>query len=170
MFSRTSLHPTVNTAALVHFEYRQVLRVFVFLQDNTEAVLLLDPVTGEVSQSVNKVCLQSVTTKKVEALRDKRTGEENVQAVENNAVIKIEEESNNELQHNNSSENMGDIVVKKETEESISQDHALWQKNVNINVKCEVKDEIMIEEHEICLEDVQDVRYCKSVQPLFIAL
>lgn len=129
------------------------------LQDNTEAVLLVDPVTGKLSRSVNEVCLPNVNAK--ELLKDERTGKEHDHAANTNTSMQIKEEINKEFQDNNYSENLTNIVIKKEAEENIFIEHAPCQNNVDVKVKCEVKDEIMIEEHEIYVEDVQ-IRHSKD--------
>jgi hypothetical protein len=105
---------------------------------------------------LNEDCLPNANTKAAEVLKGYINGQETAKAVNNNTVIKIEKEINKEFQHQNYS--LDDPRVKNETEKNILQEQALHQNDVDINVKCEVKDEIKIEEHEICVEDIQDVR------------
>lgn len=127
-----------------------------FFQDNTEVVLPVDPGTSQSDRSLNEDCLPNANTKAAEVLKGYINGQETAKAVNNNTVIKIEKEINKEFQHQNYS--LDDPRVKNETEKNILQEQALHQNDVDINVKCEVKDEIKIEEHEICVEDIQDVR------------
>jgi hypothetical protein len=121
-------------------------------QEKIEPVLLVDQGTSQLEQSLNEDCLPYADTKKVEVLKDYINWQGTAKAVNNNTVIKTEKDMNKEF------ENVDDPLIKNEMEKHISQEHVLHQNGVDINVKCEVKDEIVIEEHEICVEDTQDVR------------
>jgi hypothetical protein len=123
-------------------------------QDNAEAIHPVEPGASQVDRSLN----EDANTKEVEVLTGCINGQETAQAVNNSTVVKTEKEVNTEFQHQNYFTNVDDTLIKNEMEKNILQEHALHQNGVDINIKCEVKDEIKIEEHEICVEDTQDVR------------
>lgn len=155
MFSKSSIHHTLSAATISSLEYHNINCTFLF-QNNTEAVLLVDLSTSQLDRALNEDCPPYTNTKEVEVLKGYINGQETAKAVNNSTVVKIEKEMNKEFQHQNYS--VDDPLIKNEMEKDILQEHALHQNGADINVKCEVKDEIKIEEHEICVEDIQDVR------------
>ncbi|PNF32602.1 hypothetical protein B7P43_G18095 [Cryptotermes secundus] len=156
MFSKSSVHHTLSAATISSLEYHHIYCTFLF-QDNTEAVLLVDLSTSQLDRALTEDCSPYANTKEVEVLKGYMNGRETAKAVSNSTVVKIEKEMNKELQHQNYS--VDDPLIKNEMEKNISQEHSLHQNDAYVNVKCEVKDEIKIEEHEIFVEDVQDVSF-----------
>jgi hypothetical protein len=139
------LLPVWNTTICI---VRLFQRCFHF-QDNTGAIVLVDQGTSQLDRPLNEDWLPNAHTTEVVVLEG---------ALNSHTVVETEKEVTDKFLHENHFENVDHALIKNEMGKNTSQEHELHQNGMDINVKCEVKDEIKIEEHEVYVEDIQDVR------------